>query len=79
MRRVPLFSILGLMLVMLTSACMTSGMNRPSSSPERMSSDTLCYRAAGAKKDEAITDEIHARGLDCRALLESDPLLRGRY
>lgn len=54
--------------------------NRPSADPARMSSDTLCYRAAGAKKNQAIQDEIRARRLNCRAILESDPLLQnGRY
>ncbi len=42
-----------------------------SGNPQRMSSDTLCYRAAGAKTDSALKDEIRARRLDCNAILES--------
>lgn len=54
--------------------------NHPSSSPSRMSSDTLCYRAAGAKENPEVKAEIKARGLDCRAILENDPLMdMGRY
>lgn len=55
------------------SAC--QNYNRPSTSPEKMSGDTLCYRAAAAKENEAINDEIRARGLDCRKISADDPLL----
>lgn len=58
------------------SACET--LKRPSSNPSTMSSDTLCYRAAGAKKDDGIKDEIRARGLDCSRIVEDDPLLYPR-
>lgn len=62
--------------VLILPACQS--LKRPSSDPVKMSSDTLCYRAAGAKKNEAYTDEIRARGLDCRRILEYDPLLYPR-
>lgn len=70
--------ITGFAAVIVLAGCSgtnAGGYNRPSASPSKMSSDTLCYRAAGAKKDEAITDEIRARGLDCRGILENDPLM----
>lgn len=56
--------------------CGETQYNRPSLDPARMSSDTLCYRAAGAKKNPDIESEIRARRLDCRAILESDPLIQ---
>ena len=37
---------------------------------EGMSGDKLCYRAAYAQDDPAITAEIAARNLDCRKILE---------
>lgn len=49
--------------------------NHPSTSASKMSSDTLCYRAAGAKENADIKAEIKSRGLDCRAILENDPLM----
>lgn len=65
---------------LMSAACDTATMRRPSSNPAKMSSDTLCYRAATAKKDEAVIDEIRARHLNCDAVLENDPLLNGsRY
>jgi hypothetical protein len=56
--------------------CGNSSYNRPSLDPSRMSSDTLCYRSAGAKKNPDIENEIRARRLDCRAVLENDPLIQ---
>lgn len=66
--RMKHMSIISAALLALT-AC--SAMKGPSQSPSKMSADTLCYRAAYAKKDPAYTDEIAARNLDCRRILES--------
>lgn len=56
-----------LSLLMLTGCVSMKG---PSQSPAAMSSDTLCYRAAYAKKNPAYAEEIAARRLDCRAILD---------
>lgn len=42
-----------------------------SGDPVKMSSDTLCYRAAYAKYDAALIDEINSRNIDCKNILES--------
>lgn len=47
------------------------------STPESMSSDTLCYRYA-TTKNENLADEISRRNLNCAAILENDPLYQGR-
>lgn len=52
---------------LLLTAC--ASMKGPSQSPAKMSADTLCYRAAYARKNEAVQDEIAARNLDCRDIL----------
>lgn len=62
------------MLLTLT-ACAT--MRGPSQSPSKMSADTLCYRAAYAKKNPAYTEEIAARNLDCREILENQGVIGG--
>lgn len=78
------FLLSGLTLVIL-SACSSNadtpkGYNHPSTSVSKMSSDTLCYRAAGAKENPEIKAEIRARGLDCQGILENDPLMNfNRY
>ncbi|MCD8494132.1 MAG: hypothetical protein LRY39_01740 [Alphaproteobacteria bacterium] len=56
-----------LLLPLLLTAC--SAMKGPSQDPAKMSADTLCYRGAYAKKNEAIQDEIAARNLDCHEIL----------
>ena len=60
-------------ILMLLTACTGAGAYKsPSASgdPARMSADTLCYRAAYGRADQALRDEIAARNLDCRAVLE---------
>lgn len=52
----------------LLAACVS--MKGPSQNPLAMSADTLCYRYAYAKKNQPLKDEIDARGLDCRAILD---------
>ncbi|MCD8496710.1 MAG: hypothetical protein LRZ85_00620 [Alphaproteobacteria bacterium] len=54
--------------VLLLASC--ANFKGPSQSPAKMSADTLCYRAAYAKNNEAIHDEIAARRLNCRKLLD---------
>ena len=61
---------------LLLTAC--AGYKTPSLSgePSKMSGDTLCFRAAHDPANESLRAEIAARNLDCRAILENDPLLR---
>lgn len=70
-------SILILAALMLVTACSAGSGNykRPSvsSDPGKMSAETLCFRYASAK-DPKLGDEIDARGIDCFAVLEDDPL-----
>jgi len=54
---------------LLLTACVS--MKGPSQSPSKMSGDTLCYRAAYAKKNPEYADEIAARNLDCRRILDA--------
>ncbi len=73
-------TLLTLSLVLILCGCANT--NHPSvrSNPATMSSDTLCYRYATAKRDPAYGAEVKARGLDCAAILESDPLYnQNRY
>lgn len=71
--------ILPLAALVLLSACMEHTRHPEfSGNPSGMSSDTLCYRYAGAKKNEALAAEVKARRLDCSAILEDDPLFQGR-
>lgn len=65
-----------LAMTLVLSAC--AGYNAPSMSgdPARMSADTLCFRYESSKNPD-LGAEISARGLDCTALLERDPLLHG--
>lgn len=66
MRTIALFACLALL-----PAC-AGGFKHPAAgNPQSMSADTLCYRAAFAKDDQAIRDEIAARRLDCARILES--------
>lgn len=60
-----------LMILVFLAGCQT--LKRPSNDPARMSSDTLCYRAAN-KNSDALQDEIDFRNLDCVRILEEDPL-----
>ena len=70
------FKVQSLLLAFLLTAC--AGYKTPSLSgePSKMSGDTLCFRAAHDPANKALRDEIAARNLDCRAILENDPLLR---
>ncbi len=63
-----------LSLLAMTTGC-ASGYKTPSVSnnPHSMSADTLCYRAAYAKDDPAVQEEIAARGLDCAENLSQQP------
>lgn len=57
-----------------------AGYKRPSGNASSMSADTLCYRYAYAKANEAYAEEIAARGLDCRAILsEQGPIGGSQY
>ena len=70
---VPLCALIAL------SACMEHTRHPQfSGNPSGMSAETLCYRYAGAKKNEALAAEVRARDLDCATMLESDPLFQGR-
>jgi hypothetical protein len=72
-------TILALSSLLILSACMEHTRHPEfSGKPSGMSSDTLCYRYAGAKKNEALAAEVKARRLDCSAILEDDPLFQGR-
>lgn len=70
-----------LLLIACLALAACDGMKGPSLSgdPARMSGDTLCYRAAYAKDDAAINNEIQARHLDCKAMLEEHPPLESRF
>jgi hypothetical protein len=72
------FLVLGILVLAACSNTDTEGdksYNHPSSNASKMSSDTLCYRAAGAKENNEVKAEIRARGLDCAYILENDPLM----
>ena len=74
----PKYSALSLLfLCLVIGGC--GNMRGPSlkSNPESMSSDTLCYRDAVKPMPEFRT-EIKRRNLDCRSILENDPLLIDR-
>ncbi len=72
--------MLPLLFLLTLSACDTMRKPSASNNPSAMSSDTLCFRDAGAKKSPEIKAEIRARNLDCRAIIENDPMLNhGRY
>lgn len=72
----PVKPLLTLAAALLTlTACVS--MKGPSQSASKMSADTLCYRAAYAKKNPAYAEEIAARGLDCRAILDSQGAIGG--
>jgi hypothetical protein len=69
---------LTLAMTLTVTACVSTGTYKSpsvSGNPSKMSADTLCYRAATARANAALKDEIRARNLDCAAILESDPLL----
>ncbi len=61
--------------LLLLCACVTEGARIPSLSgnPSKMSADTLCYRAAYAKEDPALIEEVKARNLDCGEILGTQP------
>ena len=61
-------------ILLLLTACSTTRM--PGQGVERMSNDTLCYRAAYASGDPAINAEIKSRHLDCEKYQGNDPLDR---
>ena len=61
-------------ILLLLTACSTTRM--PGQGVERMSNDTLCYRAAYAQDDLSVTAEIKSRHLDCEKYHDSDPLDR---
>lgn len=63
---------------MILTACSAAdyeGFRAPSLSgdPARMSADTLCYRAAYAKENPALQEEVRARNLDCAQILDAQP------
>lgn len=69
-----------LMVLLFTSACADYRTPGVSGDPGRMSADTLCYRYAYAKKDPKLKEEIAARGLDCKSILDSQPPIgQSRY
>lgn len=72
MRR-HLILIVGLLL----AGCASYKHPSTSSDPAKMSADTLCFRYASSK-DEALADEINARGIDCMDMLKDDPLYNNR-
>lgn len=65
-----------LLLTLCLAACggMDNFKHPTFSNPQSMSADTLCYRYATAQKDANLDAEVHARGLDCDAILAEDPL-----
>lgn len=73
MRTIALFACLALL-----SACAEDFKHPSAGNPQSMSADTLCYRAAFAKDDQAIRDEIAARNLDCARILETQRLVPER-
>jgi hypothetical protein len=46
---------------------------------ERMSNDTLCYRAAYASGDPAINAEIKSRHLDCEKMARQQDALHSDF
>lgn len=76
-----LFSMTCVGVLVLLSACGGHGYRSPtvSGNISKMSSQTLCYRAAYAKSNEAYADEIALRRLDCDAMLADDPLAKDSY
>lgn len=63
----------------LLAACAAGDFKRPARDPQAMSADTLCYRGAFAKNDEAVQEEIAARRLDCARILESQRPAHERF
>ncbi len=59
----------GFIILLLLTACSTY--RAPMQGVERMSNDTLCYRAAYASADPAINAEIKSRHLDCEKMAQS--------
>lgn len=60
--------------LLVLTAC--EGYRAPGTSdPAKMSGDTLCYRYAYAKTNRALKEEVVNRNLDCRAVLEEQPLI----
>jgi hypothetical protein len=55
----------------MTTACGGNFKTPSLSNPHSMSADTLCYRAAYAKSNEALNNEVAARNLDCENILQS--------
>lgn len=60
--------------LLLLTACGSYKTPSLSGDPHSMSAATLCYRYAGARRDQAVSDEVTARNLDCTAILDDDPL-----
>ncbi len=67
----PFFALFALLLL---SGCDSYRTPTVSQDATKMSDQTLCYRAQTTGKT-ALKDAVRKRNLDCRALLESDPLL----
>jgi hypothetical protein len=67
---------LSLVFIFLT-ACSTTRM--PGVGVERMSNDTLCYRAAYASGDPAINAEIKSRHLDCEKMARQQDALHSDF
>jgi hypothetical protein len=58
---------------LLLAACGTTRHPTVGGDPSTMSADTLCYRYAYAKSNEALKAEIDARNLDCEDVLAAQP------
>lgn len=73
MRKLIVFSTC--IILTACSAADYEGFRAPSLSgdPARMSADTLCYRAAYAKENPALQEEVRARNLDCAQILDAQP------
>jgi hypothetical protein len=62
-----------MLLPLLLTAC-GGNFKHPSRDPAKMSAETLCFRYASQPRDEALSNEVKARRLDCASMLERDPL-----
>lgn len=69
--------LLPLLCCLFLGACGTYLTPTLSQNPEKMSIDTLCYRAATHPENEALADEIRARNLDCDKVMEDERLYTG--
>lgn len=75
MKYLPVIAFL--LLIAPLVACESYRTPTVSSDATKMSDQTLCYRAQTTGK-QVLKDEAKRRRLDCRAMVENDPLLQNQ-